>query len=131
MQKGYEDLDRKEKMIGRKKIKEEIEDLLEEMDMNNYKLINQFFNLLFWKDYGEGHVDEKDKSNILLEINKATIEKDYGSGNEYDLDTKKILPFINKIRNQLGLKELTTELGDCLMEMTIEVKKEIIMKKLE
>ncbi len=118
-------------MMGKKQIIEKIKDLLEERDTTNYHLINQFFNLLFWKDYSDGHVNVGDRSNILEEIKKATIEKDYGEGNEYNLDTKKILPFINKIRNQIGLKELTTELNDCLMEMTTEVKKEIIMKRLE
>jgi len=42
----------------------------------------------------------------------------------------KTLPFINKLRKQIGLKELTTKLNHCLMEITPEVRKELILKKL-
>ena len=117
-------------MINKKEIVEKVEELLEEQDINNQFLMEQFFNLLFWKDYKEGHVHPKDKDNIFLEITKATRETNYDGEKSYRLDTKEILPFINKIRKQIGLKELTEELG-CLMEMTTEVKKEIMMKRLE
>ena len=117
-------------MINRKEIVERVEDLLEEADTNNRVLMQQFFNLLFWKDYQENHVNEKDKGNIFLEIVEATRETNYDGEKNYHLDTKKIFPFINKIREQIGLKELTEELG-CLMEMTTEVKKEMMLKRLE
>ncbi len=110
---------------------EKIGEILEQTEGKNRRLLDEFFNLLFWKDYQDGHVCVEDRMEISTEIEEATINKYYdGDDNSY-LHTKKILPFINKIRKQIGLKELTTELGDCLMEMTTEIKKEIIMKRLE
>jgi len=94
-------------------------------------LLDDFLNLLFWKNYTEGYVDIKDRDNIFKEIRKATKTNDYGDG-EYDsLDTNKILPFINKIRKQIGLKELTNKLMvGTLIEVDDEVRKELILKEL-
>jgi len=104
-----------------KELKEEISDLLEEKKMEENNSINSFFNLLFWKNYEKGYVECYDE--ILTEIKEATT-----NGN---LDTKKILPFVNKIRKQIGLKELTAELDDILYEITPEITKRLILKRLE
>lgn len=108
--------------MKRKKIIDEIEDLIKERDLQNHYLMNAFFNLLFWKNYSEGYVNVNDKHSILTKISEAT------DGDS--LNTKKILPFVNKIRTQIGLKELTAELDGCLMEITPEVTKRLILKNL-
>lgn len=91
-------------------------------------LMENFLNILFWRDYTDGHIKCGDRSNIFEEIKKATIKR---SGYKL-LDMNKILPFVNKLRKQIGLKELTIKLHNgTLMEMTPEVRKELILKELE
>ena len=107
-------------------VKEKINELIEDINYNSKHLISEFLNLLFWKDYSEGHINSGDRLSIFSEIEKATK-----TGNDYFLDTNKILPFINKLREQIGLTELTTKMGNCLMELTDEVRKELIVKELE
>lgn len=104
-------------------LKEKISDLLEERKRLERSVINNFFNILFWKNYNEGYIDVKDRHSILDEIEKAT--------NGDFLNAKKILPFVNKIRKQIGLKELTAELDGCLMEITDEVRKRLILQGLK
>jgi len=106
--------------------KQKITELIEDIEFENIKLMNEFFNLLFWKDYSKGHINIEDKVIIWKEINNAKTNKEF-----IGLDTKKILPFVNKIRKQIGLKELTNELyNGTLLEITDEVRKELILKKL-
>lgn len=113
-------------------LKEKISDLIDNHATDERCLFNEFLNILFWKDYKEGHIDVKDKDSIFGKIKEATKEHGTDCETYYSLDTKKILPFINKIRKQIGLKELTLELHhNCLMEMTEEVKKELMLKKLK
>ena len=115
------------------KIIEKVRDELEQAQRDERYLMGEFFNLLFWKDYGGGHVVFKDEENIFEEIKKATKETNYDGEESVRLDTNKILPFINKIRKQLGMFELSNTLfgGGTLMERTPEVTKELILKGLE
>ena len=106
-------------------IKEKINDLIEEKETSERALINNFFDILFWKNYSEGYVNFQDKRDIFKEIKNAEIKDNF-------LDTKKILPFVNKIRKQIGLKELTAELNEgYLQEITPEVMKKLIVRGLE
>lgn len=97
---------------------EKIQEAIESERATSRQLINCFFNLLFWKNHGEGYVNVNDKGKIIDEIKNST-------------DTEKILPFVNKIRKQIGLPELTIKLNNILMEMTDEVRKRLILKGLE
>lgn len=106
---------------------EDIKEILENEEMIIYRGIDKFFNLLFWKNYGEGYVNVEDKSNIFKEI-KINL-KEYGDYT--DLNSKGILPFINKIRKQIGLPELTNKLDNILQEITPEIRKKLILKGLE
>lgn len=114
------------------KIIEKIRDELEKDKQDDRMIMDNFLNLLFWKDYGSSHVDCKDRGEIFKQIEEATEIEDYGDGEYPRLDTNGILPFVNKIRKQLGLFELTNELfgGGNLMERTPEIEKELILKEL-
>lgn len=91
-----------------------------------------FLNLLFWRDYKDGHISCKDRSCIFEKIKEATTHNYYEDEESVSLDTKKILPFINKIRKQIGLLELTNSLySGTLLERTPEVERELILKELE
>jgi hypothetical protein len=115
----------REKLIG------EFGELIDEIESEDNSLINEFFNILFWKDYFSGYLDINDKQNILSEIKKCSEEYDYGEdGKGVKLDTEEILPFINRLRVKIGLPELTLELNHCLMELTDEVRKELILQEL-
>jgi len=107
-------------------LKETINELIDGYEMNYRMLINKFFDILFWKNFSGGYLNVEDKGSILEEIEKA--KRKY---HEYTLDTEKILPFINKIRKQIGLPELTLELNNSLMEITEEVRKELILRRLK
>ena len=109
-------------------LKEAINELIDDYNIGYKILINDFFNLLFWKDFHSGHVDIEDKHRILEEIGKA--KKRYHEDN-FTLDTEKILPFINKIRKQIGLPELTLEIDNMLMEIDDSVRKELILRRLK
>ena len=115
------------------KIIQKVKDELEKENQNDRYLIGEFFNLLFWKDYGSGHVDVKDKGNIFKEIEEATKTYHDEGDESVRLDLEKILPFINKIRKQIGLMELSNTLfgGGTLMERTPEVDKHLILQELE
>ena len=119
-------------MKGVDKIIERVREELEKDKRDNRRLVDSFFNLLFWKDYGGNHVDINYKSNIFKEIEEATKMENYDGEESLRLDTEKILPFINKIRKQLGMLELTNKLfgGGNLMERTPEVDKQLILKEL-
>ena len=118
--------------MDKDKIIEGVKELLDKGQQNDRMLMEEFFNLLFWKDYKGGHLDLKDKSNIFAEIKKATEIRDYGDGEYPTLVMEEILPFINKIRKQIGLLELTNSLySGTLMERTPEVEKELILEELE
>ncbi len=113
------------------KIIEGVKDLLDKGQQDDRTLMSEFFNLLFWRDYKGGYVDIKDKDNIFTKIKEATEIEDYGDGEFPRLDMREILPFINKLRKQIGLLELTDRLySGTLIEMTPEVKKELILKEL-
>lgn len=114
-------------MIEIKGILNNVEEVLTNDLKEQDDLINQFFDLLFWKNYANGYVNPEDKQKILSEI-KNSQDKMY---NYSKLDTKKILPFINKIRRCINLPELTLEFGHGLLEMTPRVKKEIMIRRLK
>jgi hypothetical protein len=116
----------REKLIG------EFGELIDEIGSEDDRLMNEFFNILFWKDYSSGYLNEEDKQDIISEIKKCSKEYDYGEdGKGVNLDTEKILPFINRLRVKIGLPELTLELNHCLMELTDEVKKALVIKNLK
>lgn len=117
--------------MDKEKIIEEVKELLDKGQQGDRMLMSEFFNLLFWKDYKGGYVDIKDEDNIFEEIKEATEIEDYGDGEYPRLDVDKILPFINRLREQIGLLELTNSLyAGTLMERTPEVEKELILKEL-
>ncbi len=87
---------------------ESIKEAIEKQEQSFRYRLDSFFNLLFWKNYGEGLVKAEDKTAILSEIEKATRIDYYDETEQSSLDAKKILPFINKLRKQLGLEELFT-----------------------
>ncbi len=112
---------------------EGVKDLLDKGQQDDRALMEQFFNLLFWRDYKDGYVNIKDKDNIFVKIKETGEIKHYGD-DEYtiNLNTDKILPFINKIRKQIGLLELDNTLyAGTLIERTPEVEKKLILKELE
>lgn len=113
-------------------IEEIIREELEKEIQDNRILMSEFFNLLFWKDYKGSYLNENDKSNIFKEIEEATRIWNYDGEESIRLSIEKILPFVNKIREQIGLKKLTTYLyTGTLMERTPEVDKQLILKELE
>ena len=119
--------------MEKEKIIRGVKDLLDKGEQDDRALVDKFLNLLFWRDYGNSHVDCKDRGNIFEEIEKATNFQIFPNDDENYaiLDTGKILPFVNKIRKQLGLLELDNTLfSGTLMEMTPEIKKELILKEL-
>ncbi len=118
--------------MDKNKIIEGVKDLLDEGQQDDRILMDGFFNLLFWRDYKDGHVKCGDRGRIFEEIKKATKTDFYGEDRSVHLDVDKILPFINKLRVQLGLLELcSTLIFNDLVEMTPEVKKELILKELK
>ena len=104
-----------------------IKEVLEDFKYENYRLFQDFFNLLFWKNHTEGYVSYEDRTKILEEIEKNTTEHK----GDINLNAEKILPFVNKIRKQIGLPELTNKLDNILQEITPEIRKKLILKGLE
>ena len=94
---------------------------LEKFEFDNR--LNSFFNLLFWKNYSNGYVNSIDKNSIVREIDN--------NADEERLSTSGILPLVNRIRNQIGLPELTDKLDNIIQEVTPEVRKKLILKGLE
>ncbi len=120
-------MERIDKIIGN--IKEE----LEKDKQDDRMLMDEFLNLLFWKDYGSSHVDCKDRGEIFKQIKEATKIENYDDEECPRLDTNEILPFVNKIRKQLGLLELANNVfgSGTLFERTPEIEKELILMELE
>jgi len=118
--------------MKKEEIVEEIKGLLDKSQQDDRILMGEFFNLLFWRDYKDGYVGCEDRQNIITEIRKHTRRNGY-NGDEYvSLDTNKILPFVNKIRKKINLPELDNTLySGTLLEVTPEVRKELILKELK
>lgn len=104
---------------------EEIGESIEEHNRERNSLMMNFFSILFWKNYGEGYVYPKLIDEIFVSIEEAQNQS-------VPLHLNNILPLINKIRKNIRLPELTTEYdGFTLMELTSEIKKDIMLKKLK
>lgn len=118
--------------MDKDKIIEGVNNLLDKGQLEDRALMDSFLNLLFWKDYKDGHVNYKDRENIFTQIKEATTKCYYDDEEYVDLNVDKILPFVNKIRKRLGLLELDNTLyRGTLLERTPEVEKRLILKELE
>ena len=106
--------------INEDELKEMFSQALEKQKFKRHYALDKFLSILFWKDYGSGHVLPDLKQEIYDVID--SIQPKRSGDNEWlQLDTKKAVNIANKIRKIIGMKNLILE-NNMILEDSGEIK---------
>ena len=100
---------------------EEVKELIERKEMEQKRISEEFFRLLFWKNYSHGYIDGSELHRINHEIKSATEmiwSGDEDGSKVPNLSTVKILPLINELRARINLPKLVLQNGQFLIQET-------------
>ena len=88
-------------------IVDKITESLDEVETAHRLFLEELFNLLFWKDYIDGHVSYELKSK-LIGLYKYYVKIDHGNESYFTFDPNKmneVYSIINEVRSKIGLTE--------------------------
>lgn len=92
---------------------ESIKSLIDTSEFHKRYVLDNFLNILFWKDYSEGYISSELKKEIFRLTETVKVE---GGDESYIVwDTEKGMEIANKIREKIGLPKLINK-GGTIME---------------
>ncbi len=100
---------------GEEELKEMFSTALDKQRNKAQYAIDQFLNILFWKDYKDGYVSYELRQDIYKVLDTVKT-KHYGEDECINIDQEKAIIVANVIRKKIGLPQLKIEHGT-LMEI--------------